>query len=138
VIDLQPASDQGQSSFDEIATFLVAVGTVLREAIVRFEETTARITENVTARADRTDRDLVVMLQDFDRLQQQFVTLAELLIRAAAKSPDSWSRCDGGGHPAEDAVEAISLADVKSRLMRHLNYALIDLSLAPTGDEAVY
>jgi len=138
VIDLQPASVQSQSPFDEIATFLVGVATMLGEAVARFEETTARIIENVTARPDQTDRELIVMLQDFDRLQQQFVTLAELLIRAAAKSPDSWSRTECAAHPAEDVVDAISLADVKSRLMRHLNYSLIDLSLVPTGDESVF
>jgi hypothetical protein len=138
VIGAEAASTRPQFSVDGVATFLVAVATVLREAATRFEETSSRITESVTSRPDLADRELVVRLQDFDRLLQEFVSLADVLSRAAGKSDQSWLHVDGAAHPAEDAVAAISIADVKERLMRQLNYSLIDLSLVPTGDETVF
>lgn len=126
------------SSINEIAEFLAAVATVLREAVTRFEVTTARITERVAGHPFR-DRELVVTLQDFDRLQQEFVALAEVLGRAAAKSRDSWSRAPDGTHPAEDAIAGVSIANVKERLMRQLSFlSTLDLSIVPTGEEALF
>jgi hypothetical protein len=127
-----------QSTITEIATFLAATATVLRETVVQFEKTTSRITEGVLARPGHADRELIVTLQDFDRLQQEFATLAEVLTHAASKSSASWLRAEGGGHPAEDAIARISIADLKERLMRRLGVSMMELTLAPTGDEVVF
>jgi hypothetical protein len=138
VIEKEIVAVPASSSINEVAGFLAAVATVLREAVVRFEETTARITERVAGHPTR-DSELVVTLQDFDRLQQEFVALAEVLARAAAKSRDSWSRAPDGTHPAEDAIAAVSIADVKKRLMRQLTFlSTLDLSIVPTGEEALF
>ncbi|MGH6674133.1 MAG: hypothetical protein ACRECV_19470 [Xanthobacteraceae bacterium] len=138
MIEKEAVDAPASSSITEIAAFLTAVAAVLREAVVRFEETTARITERVAGHPAR-DRELVVTLQDFDRLQQEFVALAEVLGRSAAKSRDSWSRTPGDRHPAEDAIAAVSIADIKERLLRQLTFlSTLDLSIVPTGDEAVF
>ena len=123
---------------DEIATFLVATAIVLRETVMRLEKTTARITENVTMRSTQADRNLIVTLQDFDRLQQEFVTIAEVLTQVAAKSSESWVRTEGGGHPAEDAIATISIADLKERLMRHLGSSMFELPTEPTAEDVVF
>jgi hypothetical protein len=137
VIDVVNAETAVLPAFAEIGTFLIATADVLRETISRFEKTTARITENVMTRPSQADRNLIVTLQDFDRLQQEFLMLAEVLTQAAGKSSKSWLRAEGGGHPAEDAVAGISVADVKERLLRQLNVSMI--GLAPSiGDEAVF
>jgi hypothetical protein len=126
-----------QPAIGEIGSFLTATAEVLRETIVRFEKTTAQITGNLMTRRDQADRDLIVTLQDFDRLQQEFLMLAEVLTQAAGKSSESWLRAEGGGHPAEDAIAVISVADLKERLMRQLNMSMI--ALAPAArDEAVF
>jgi hypothetical protein len=117
----------------EIGTFLIATAEVLRETIMRFEKTTAGITEHVMTRPSQADRDLIVTLQDFDRLQQEFLMLAEVLTQAAGKSGESWLRAEGGGHPAEDAIAGISVADLKERLMRYLNISMVPL--APAAGE---
>jgi hypothetical protein len=126
-----------QPAIGEIGSFLTATAEVLRETIVRFEKTTAQITGNLMTRRDQADRDLIVTLQDFDRLQQEFLMLAEVLTQAAGKSSESWLRAEGGGHPAEDAIAGISVADLKERLMRQLNMSMIALAPA-AGDEAVF
>lgn len=123
---------------DEVATFLFATAIVLRDTIVRFERTTARITENVTMQSTQADRDLIVALQDFDRLQQEFVTIAEVLSQVAAKSSESWVRTEGGGHPAEDAIATISIADLKDRLMHYLRRSMFELSSEPTAEDVVF
>jgi len=124
--------------FNEIATFLAATAMVLRETVVQFERTSARVTENVTMRPGQADRSLVVTLQDFDRLQQEFATLAEILAQAAGKPLESWLRVEGGRHPAEDAIATVSLADLKDRLMRYLGTAMMDLTAEPAGEEVVF
>lgn len=121
---------------DEIATFLAATAAALRETITRFERTTARITESVTTRPSLADRDLIVTLQDFDRLQQELATLAEVLSRAAGKSGELWLRAEGGGHPAEDAIATVSIADLKDRLMYSLSASPLDLAVG--SDEVVF
>lgn len=127
-----------QALVTEVGTFLVATAEVLRETIMRFEKTTARITESVVTRPGQADRDLIVTLQDFDRLQQEFLTLAEVLTQAAAKSSESWLRVEGRGHPAEDAISGISVADLKERLERQLNISVMDLAPASAGDEVEF
>jgi hypothetical protein len=121
---------------EDIATFLAATAVALRETVTRFEKTTARITESVTTRPSLADRDLIVTLQDFDRLQQEFATLAEVLTRAAAKSSESWLRAEGGGHPAEDAIATVSIADLKDRLMYSLSPSPLDMAVGT--DEVVF
>jgi hypothetical protein len=127
---------QAKPLIDEIASFLAATAMALRETVTRFERTTARITESVTTRPSLADRDLIVTLQDFDRLQQEFATLAEVLSRAAGKSGESWLRAEGGGHPAEDAIATVSIADLKDRLMYSLSASPLDL--AGGSDEVVF
>lgn len=75
-------------------------------------------------RSSRPERELVVALQDFDRLQQEFVSFAEVFASAAVKSLESWQRTTGqDGHPAEDAIAKIPLTDLKSRILRQLGSA---------------
>jgi hypothetical protein len=127
-----------QPLITEVGSFLVATAEVLRETIGRFEKTTARITENVVTRSGQADRDLIVTLQDFDRLQQEFLTLAEVLTQAAGKSIESWLRVEGQGHPAEDAIADISVADLKDRLMRQLNVSVMELLPASAEEEVEF
>lgn len=116
-----------QSVVDEFGSFLAATATVLRETVTRFERTTARITERVRLQPGMMDRDLIVTLQDFDRLQQEFAMFVLVLMQAAEKTSESWLRQEGGSHPAEDTIAAVSVADLKERLKRHLDDTLLDI-----------
>jgi len=136
--EIQPQEESLQSLIHEFGIFLVATAMVLRDTIGRFEKTTASITEQVMTRSSQADRDLIVKLQDFDRLNQEFVSLADVLIQAAAKPQESWLRADGGNHPAEDAVAAVSVAQLKERLKRQLDASTIDLAVAPSHEETVF
>ena len=112
---------------EEFSSFLAATATVLRETVARLERTTARITERFSAQPGMIDRDLIVTLQDFDRLQQEFAMFVQVLMHAAEKSGESWLRSEGGGHPAEHTLAGVSVADLKERLKRHLDDTLMDI-----------
>lgn len=123
----------------EVSTFLIATASALRDAVTRFEQTSAGISAYVASRPNDANRDLIVTLQAFDRLNQEFVALAEVLTHAASKSSDSWMRPERGGHPAEDAIASVTISELKERLMRHLGITKIDLTmLVPTGEEVVF
>ena len=125
-----------ETLIDEFATFLAATGTVLRETLTRFERTSTRISQRVTTEPRLADRALIVMLQDFDRLQQEFSMVVQVLICAAEKSGESWLRRDGGGHPAEDAIAKVSIAELKERLQRLLDDST--LNVVPTTEEVEF
>ena len=134
----QQASGPDLPVIDDVGTFLAAMATALRETVARLETTVDRITEIAAMRPGRADREAVVTLQDFDRLQQEFAAIAEVLNQAADKSGETWLRTDNDDHPAQDLISAVSLADLKERLLRHLGGPMTDLFELPTFDEAVF
>lgn len=136
---LEPQTSASEpSAVDEIRILLAVLATALRETVVKFEETAAGVTDLVAKRIGRADRNLVVTLQNFDRLQQEFATLADVLMAAAAKSPDSWSPMAGAAHPAEEAIAKIQIAALKQRLLHYLGFAKSELTASPAPEEAVF
>lgn len=100
----------------EAKALLAAIATVMRDTIERFGELSGRVTENVLTRGNPADHSLIVALQDFDRLQQEFGALNDVLSRCmeqwgGAGVPDNERLADGS-----DAIADISLADLKARL----------------------
>ena len=118
----------------EVKLFLAAIATVLRETVGAFESTVGRITEIAVARPEGVDRDLVVALQDFDRLQQEFATLSEVIARLSHKT-----EMDGPATGADhEVLAAISIADLKDRLARHLRVLSADIPAAETGQDVEF
>jgi len=129
-VESESVGSSPQKSPDEIRTFLAAISTVLHETVAAFELTVSRITEITVTRPGRADRDLVVALQDFDRLQQEFMTLGQVLGKLSGKSSDSAEE-DVGHH---EVIADISIADLKERLAHHLMILTSDLSDVPQED----
>lgn len=123
---------------DETATFLAAVATVLRETVGRLEVTVDRVTEMAALRSGQVDREVVMTLQDFDRLQQEFAAIATVLEQLAEK-PGEVQPPAAQGNSISDAIAGISIADLKERLLRHLGSSMDDLFALPTAsDEVVF
>jgi hypothetical protein len=129
-VSIESAESSLQRSPDEIRTFLAAISTVLHETVAAFELTVSRITEITVTRPGRADRDLVVALQDFDRLQQEFATLGQLLAKLSNKSEPNGGELDGG----PDMIADISIADLKERLAHHLMVLTSDIPDVPAED----
>jgi len=119
-----------QDAGGEVRPLLAAIATVLRETVAAFEATVGRITEITVTRPERPDRDLVVTLQDFDRLQQEFATLSQVLGKLSATS--------GGSYVGAEALADISIADLKDRLARHLRTLSLELPAADTAEEVEF
>jgi hypothetical protein len=123
---------------DDVGAHLAVVATLLRETVVRFEETVGRITETAVMRARPADRDLIVTLQDFDRLQQEFMALGDVIAHVAATTSGSWSGRASADHQCRQAIAAISVADLKNRFLRHLSDVPTDLAASQASDDVVF
>lgn len=105
----RPSGDQ------EVAAFLTALAGLLHDTIGRLEDTVGEVTGRVVSRPNFADRDMVVALQAFDRLQQEFAALSGVLAKYAAK------RGAAAEHAAREALlrellSTISVHDLKQRL----------------------
>jgi len=120
----------------EVGTFLAAVAAALRETTSSLQVTVDRITEFAALRSGNTDREVVMTLQDFDRLQQELAAIATMLGQMADKSGGTEPPTTPQGHAIKDVIAGISLAELKERLLRHIS--MIDLLALPSSDEMVF
>jgi len=107
---------------EDLGLFLGTLAKLLHETVVKFERTSSRVTEIVVSQPGKTDRELVLALQDFDRLQQEFSALGEALARTAESATTGrWNERTGDDHARHEVIGAISIADLKERILTHLN-----------------
>jgi hypothetical protein len=135
-VPVPDAYEQAPQSSDDIKTFVAAIAVVLGETVAGFEQTVSRITDLTTMREGRADRDLVMALQDFDRLQQEFATLSEVLAKLSALS--GAGALVNGGDPAHPVLAMISIAALKDRLARQLRDLTAELSVSEAVDEVIF
>jgi hypothetical protein len=114
----------------DVRLFLGALATLIGDTLSRHQDTVTRIADIVTTKGDGAQRDLIITLQNFDRLQQEFAQLGEALesyasVVAFSKSDVSRVRQGLG------VVEAINMADLKIRLLQLLKIDGIDVALPP-------
>lgn len=102
--------------------FLPALAALLRETVARFEDTADRVSDLVIRQREQASLELVVALQDFDRLQQEFSALGDALFRYL-DATDSAAAPDGSGPMAHGVIGGITLDDMKQRLLRRLGPA---------------
>ena len=115
---------------DNVGAFLAVFAALLLDNVLRLEETVGRVTDLIMS-SGRPDRELVVTLQSFDRLKQEFEALGDALTRYAESTnaipPDGEERVQLG----EEVISAITVADLKDRLLYRLKDQLPDLADTP-------
>jgi hypothetical protein len=121
---------------EDVAAFLDTLTVILRETLGRLEGTVGRVSEMVLTRSGPADRELIVTLQDFDRLQQELAAMVDVISHCAATS-GSWSGDSWTDQHGRKAVAAITVADLKNRFLRHLDGAISELASDGT-DEVVF
>ena len=119
--DLDVAADQNKSSADldpPLPKVLATLASILRDSTGRFEETSDRIAQLVVARETGSGVDIIVALQEFDRLRQDFEAIegilagcAEAIERAAANQ---------AVRPLREVIGEIPVVDFKTRFARRL------------------
>lgn len=122
---------------DDVGAFLGALSGLLHDTVLRLEETVGQVTGKVVSQPSLVDRDMVVALQDFDRLHQEFVALGKVLAGYAAKR----------GEPAEmereslllELLGAVPVHDFRQRLIDCMVDAkLLKPDPATIGNDAVF
>jgi hypothetical protein len=124
---------QDQSS--DVGAFIAVFAALLLDNVVTLEETVSRVSDLVMG-SGRPDRQLIVTLQSFDRLKQEFEALGDALIRYAGAANGIAGREDHA-QLGRDIIAAISVADLKNRLLSRLDIALPLVSAPSMADVPV-
>ena len=119
----------------EVNGFLAAVSTMLQETIVRFEHTAGRVSDMIATQPGSTNRDLMMTLQEFDRLQQEFTALSGVLARFSSSEASAEAAASGR---IGTAISGIALSDIKERLAQHLVRKTTEDEPPEGSEEAVF
>lgn len=131
-------STNGLPGTQNIGSVLSAIADVMGETIGRFEEAAARITQIVLTKGSGAHNELIVELQGFDRLQQEFAAFGNALARcAAAANSLSWDG-DQDARLRSDVIAAVAVSELRWRLLRRFeDDQRIDLVSSP-NEEAIF
>jgi len=123
------------SSANDVGAFLSVFAALLLDNVLRFEETAGRVTDLVMSNG-RPDRQLIVTLQTFDRLKQEFEALGDALARYAESTNALPLAGEERARLGQDVIAAITVADLRDRLARRLQDDL-EIIPAPHMSESI-
>lgn len=113
---------------------MAVFAALLLDNVVHLEETVARVTDLVMS-GGKPSRDMVVTLQSFDRLKQEFEALGDALTHYAESHATPISGAERA-QVEQNVIAAITVADLKERLLRRLQEdSLPDVAAPPLSDE---
>jgi hypothetical protein len=135
---VDPGDEATAASRNDIGAFFAAVAALQRETVLRFEGTVGRLTDLAMSGANSSDRDLIMTLQDFDRLQQEFAALGEMMARFGTIMGNFLSNHNLSDHLDRHVIADISIGDLKERLLRHYRGEPDSFDSATVLDEAIY
>jgi len=127
---------QEQDQFSGVGRLLNAVSTVLHETLDRFENASGKVTQTVLTRGNPADHDLIQALQNFDRIHQEFSAIKHMITHAATASVEG--RLADHSQWGQDAVDGITLTDVKQRLLACMRERPVESAAEPAGEDAVF
>jgi hypothetical protein len=116
-----------KESADNVGAFLAVFAALLLDNVLRLEETVGRVTDLIMS-SGRPDRELVVTLQSFDRLKQEFEALGDALTRYAESTNSIPAAGEERVQLGEEVIGAITVADLKDRLLYRLKEQPSDLA----------
>jgi len=117
---------------------LAALASILRDSTGRFEETSDRIAQLVLARETGSGVDIIVALQEFDRLRQDFEAIEGIL--AGCAQAIERPAANDVGRSFRDVIAGIPVVDFKNRLARRLAWVSLQSKAGdlPFVEEAVF
>ncbi len=98
----------------EIAALLGVLATLFLDNVRSMDDTVTRVTDLVM-REGRPSRELIVTLQSFDRLKQEFEALTGALARYADSTANVPLFGEERAQFGRDVINAISLSELKGR-----------------------
>jgi hypothetical protein len=137
VVDERGRAPVPASGGYQLGALLGALSTVLRDTLDRFESVSGQVSETVLTRGESADSELVVMLQDFDRLQQEFSAMVDVISYCAEVS-DNVPGDTGHFTLGSEAIALIKLTDLKDRLHDRIRSRLPGLDAPEPVNEQVF
>jgi hypothetical protein len=132
--DRDASADQADLPLPKL---LAAVASILRDSTGRFEETSDRIAQLVVSRETGSGVDIIVALQEFDRLRQDFDAIEKIL--AGCAQVIERPAANGTVHPFRDVVGEVPVVDFKNRLARRLAWVSRGIETnGPFVEEAIF
>lgn len=122
-----------EESDSDDGAFLAVFAALLLDNVLRLDETVGTVTDYVMA--SKPSRDLVVTLQAFDRLKQEFEALGDALTRYAEAHNAAPLNADQRSQLEQNVIAGITVHDLKERLLSRLEPDLPDLPLPAISPE---
>lgn len=122
-----------QETTNDVGAFIAVFAALLLDNVINLEETVGRVTDLVMG-SGRPDRELIVTLQSFDRLKQEFEALGEALTRYAEATNSSQLDDVERTQLEHEVIATINVADLKDRLLRRLQNDLPEISAPPIAE----
>ena len=119
--DVDDATASPAKPGDDLGVFLATLAEQLRDTLARFGHTADRVTEMVVSDIGQSNRELIVALQDFDRLQQEFAAIGNVLARTGASATINWPGGEGIDTLKRELISEISIADLRERILMQLD-----------------
>ena len=130
----QPAEVSRKPDGD-LGAFLVSLATLLRESVARLEETAGRVSDLVVAHTGHAGPDLIVALQDFDRLQQEFSALGDVLSRMGVTTGGPWPGKLAVDELKHELLKTVTIAELRQRLSLHFEQAGLEPEIMTLFDD---
>ena len=99
-------------SANETGAFLAVFAALLLDNVVRLEDTVGRVTDLVIG-SGHPNREMIVTLQSFDRLKQEFEALGDALTRYAEVTNKSELNDDELAQLERRVISGITVADLE-------------------------
>jgi hypothetical protein len=122
-----------EESDNDVGAFLAVFAALLLDNVLRLDETVGRVTDFVMA--SKPSRELIVTLQSFDRLKQEFEALGDALTRYAEATNSVPLSTEARSQLEQNIIEGITVADLKDRLLNRLQDDLPEFSAPPISAE---
>jgi hypothetical protein len=138
-LDVDVDRKKGMAESDlPLPKVLAALASILRDSTGRFEQTSDRIAQLVVARETGSGVDIIVALQEFDRLRQDFEAIEGILAGCAHAIEHPVE--NEPGQPLRDVIAEIPVVDFKNRLARRLAWVSQETNTAdmPFVEEAIF
>lgn len=122
-----------QESANDVGAFLAVFAALLLDNVLRLDETVGQVTDLVMG-SGKPDRELIVTLQSFDRLKQEFEALGDALTRYAEATNATPPGGEERAQLEQNVIAAITVADLKDRLVRRLQDELPEIVAPPISE----
>jgi len=120
----------------EVAGLLTVFAALFLDNVRNLEDTVSQVTDLIT-RDGRPDKDLIVTLQSFDRLKQEFEVLGAALARYADSEHAPVLTNEALAQFSRDVIDEITLADLKQRLIQRLHNKPAKLPIVGPGEDEI-